>query len=82
MGPPREFARHRGGGKGQLWLACPPGCFRYFTTHGRVTFILTVLWGGVKMEHEAGLLGLKAWAGGPKAGIVAAYSYGRAKTQP
>lgn len=32
------------------------------------------------MEHEAGLLGLKAWAGGPKAGIVAAYSYGRAKT--
>lgn len=62
-----------GRGKGQLfWLACPAACFRYFTSRGRVTFILTVPWGGVKMEHEAKLLGLRARAGGPKAGIAAA----------
>lgn len=54
------------------WQACPAGCFRYVTSRGRVTFILTVPWGGVKMEREAKLLGLKARAGGPKVGTVAA----------
>lgn len=76
MGLPREFCATgvggRGKGRGQLWRACPAGCFRYVTSRGRVTFILTVRWGGVKMEQEAKLLGLKARAGGPKAEIAAA----------
>lgn len=60
------------GGKGllcgerALWAL-----FRYFTSRGRVTLVPTVLWIGVKMEHEEKLLGLKARVRGSSLGIVA-----------
>lgn len=47
------------------------GFFRYFTSLGRVTLVPTVLWIGVKMEHEEKMLDLKAKVRGSSLGIVA-----------
>lgn len=47
------------------------GSFRYFTSLGRVTLVPTVLWIGVKMEHEEKMLDLKAKVRGSSLGIVA-----------